>query len=121
MVFEYSIVGGHLRIHKSVFVQEMLVKESKLRELLNWKTTKDFIGKHPLIEGQEKEDVITVDFSHLNIDTKESPKDILGALKAKYKDKIKGRVAFRTIYSTFGGLFNYEVDLDSDDGEIKYI
>ncbi|MCX7711276.1 MAG: hypothetical protein N2484_15665 [Clostridia bacterium] len=121
MVFEYSIVGGILKIHKSVFVQEMLVKDSKLRVLLNWKTMKDLAGKHPLIGGQSNEDIITVDFSHMTVDTQESPKDILNDLKIKYREKIKGKIAFRTVYGMFGGVFSYEVDLNSEDGEIKYI
>jgi len=47
MALEFSIVGGYLKIQESVFIREMLIKDSHLRVLLNWKSAKDFVNQHP--------------------------------------------------------------------------
>ena len=38
-----------------------------------------------------------------------------------YKEKIKGNVKFRAIYSMYGGLFTYEIDLNAEGEEVEYI
>ncbi len=121
MILEYSIVGGYMQIQKNVFIQEMLGKDSLLRSLLNWKSTKDFSVKHPNVGEPKDDNIITVKFdSETIVNLNESPKELLGALKAKYKEKIKGKVACRSVYGMFGGIFTFEVDLNSDNGEIDY-
>lgn len=122
MVVETSIVGGYLKIQKSVFVREMLSKESRLRALLNWRASKDFADRHPEISEPDEDNVITVRFdSEASVDIGESPKEFLGDLKAKHKEKIKGKLACRTVYAAFGGIFNFEIDLNFDGDKIDYI
>jgi hypothetical protein len=122
MVLEYTIVGGCLKIQKNVFIQEMLSKDSKLRSLLNWKTTGDFSIRHPLVSEPDGDNIISINFdSDSGVTTGEPPKELLSTLKAKYRDKIKGRVACRVVYSAFGGIFTYQVDLNSDSAEAEYL
>lgn len=122
MFLDYYIIGGNIKIQKSVFIQEMLSKESLLRGLLNWKTTKDFSIKHPMVGEVDENNAVTVNFSsEAAVRVNESPKEMLSALKAKYKEKIKGRVACRIEYSAFGGIFTYEIDMNSDTEITDYI
>lgn len=122
MVIEFYIVGGHLKIQKSVFVQEMLIKGSLMRSLLNWKGAQDFTKRHPLINEADENNIITINYDNqMDVSVGESPKEVLGNLKARYREKIKGKVACRAIYSMYGGVFTFTVDLNSDDDKIDYI
>lgn len=122
MLVEASIVGGYIKMHKDVFIQEMLIKDSLVRLLLDWRKTKGFTDRHPFITESDKNNIVTIDFTNNCVSVGESPKDILGVLKLKYREKIKGRVACKLIYSTFSGLLNsFEIDLNSEDGNIDYI
>ena len=53
MIMEYAIIGGTVKIHKSVFIQEMLSKDSMLRTLLSWKSTRDFTAAHPTVKNTD--------------------------------------------------------------------
>lgn len=122
MILEYTIVGGYLKIQRNVFIQEMLSKESRLRALLNWKTTRDFSIKHPLVGEPDKDNIISINFdSDAGVVTNEPPKELLTSLKAKYREKIKGEVTYRAVYSAYGGIFTFRIDLNSDDGEAEYM
>lgn len=121
MVIEFYIVGGYIKIPKNVFIQEMLSKDSLIRSLLNWKGSKDFMIKHPMISEPDNDNIITINYdSESDVSVGESPKEILGSLKARYKDKVKGHVACRAVYSAYGGIFTFSVDLNSDDDKIDY-
>lgn len=122
MLLEFSIVGGYIKIPKSIFIREMLSRDSRLRTLLNWGTTKGFTLRHPMISEPEIGDIITINFSGASsVVIGESPKDILGELKAKYKEKIEGKVSCRVIYETFGTTFFFDIDLNSNRDKIEYI
>ena len=119
---EFYVVGGCLKIQKSVFAQEMLRKDSLLRKLLNWRSTTDFAVEHPLVGKPDENGTITVDFSgRVLVCLGDSPKELLGNLKARYKEKIKGNVVCKGEYSMFGGLYIFEIDLNSDDGSMTYV
>lgn len=121
MILEFFIIGGHIKILKKVFIQEMLSKESKLRTLLNWKTTADFKSKHPIVSEPDREGFITINFnSELIVSIGESPEQILKELKAKYREKIKGYISGRGEYKTFNTIFFFQIDLNSDDDKIIY-
>ncbi|MCX7922990.1 MAG: hypothetical protein N3B21_13405 [Clostridia bacterium] len=120
MLPEYYIVGGYIKIQRNIFVREMLGKDSRLRALLNWGTTKDFAKKHPLVDEAGQDDTITINFSSdANVNIGESPKEILEELKAKYSKNIKGKVSCRGSYWNTVSFF--EVDLNSDDDKIEYV
>ncbi|MCX7746142.1 MAG: hypothetical protein N2645_04490 [Clostridia bacterium] len=120
MELEYTIVGGFLKIHKSIFVREMLLKESRLRELLNWKGAKDFAKGHPMVKEADSDGMVTIQFnSAAGVSVGESPKELLGELKAKYKEKMKGKVSCRGTYWTMVSFF--EIDLNSEEDQIEYI
>lgn len=122
MIMEYVIIGGTIKIHKSVFIQEMLSKDSLLRVLLSWKSTRDFTALHPAVENHEEDDMVIIHFnSDCEVNVNDSPKDFFSALKAKYKEKIKGRVNFRAVFSMYGGIFTYEIDLNTDGEEVEYV
>jgi hypothetical protein len=119
MAYDYFITGGYLKVQKKVFVQEMLSKDSRLRALLNWKSTSDFLSIHPEVGKPDNDDIITINFSNRSyVSVGESPKDFLGDLKARYREKVKGRIACRGSYV---GVYTFEIDLNSDDGNIEYI
>jgi hypothetical protein len=122
MIMEYVIIGGTVKIHKSVFIQEMLIKDSMLRTLLSWKNTRDFTTLHPTIKNTDSDNMVIIHFdSDSEVNVNESPKDFFSVLKAKYKEKIKGRVNFRAVFAMYGGIFTYELDLNSEGAEVDYI
>jgi len=119
---EYCIIGGYIKVPKSVFIQEMLSKDSILRILLSWKNTSDFKNKHPMVGEPDDGDVVTINFtSSPGASLFESPKVVLGDLKAKYREKVKGKVSCTGTYSQYGPLFLFEIDLNSDGDNIEYI
>lgn len=116
IIARYFIVGGTLRVHKSVFVKEMLCQDSRIKALLNWKSSEGFTYRHPEVSQSESDNVVTINFSNSdNIDIGETPDEILGYLKKRYKDKIGGNIALRSNISYF------EIDLNSTDEEIRYV
>lgn len=122
MIMEYVIIGGTIKIHKSVFIQEMLSKDSMIRTLLSWKNTGDFTTLHPTVENTDENNMVNINFySDAEVNVNECPKDFFTSLKAKYKEKIKGRVNFRAVFSMYGGIFTYEIDLNSEGEEVEYV
>jgi len=122
MIMKYVIIGGTAKIHKSVFIQEMLSKDSLLRILLSWKNTRDFTTLHPAVKNTDSDNMVIINFdSGSEVNVNESPKDFFSALKKKYKEKIKGRVNFRADFSMYGGIFTYEIDLNSEGEEVEYV
>jgi len=118
--WEFQIVGGKLKMQKKIFILEMLSKDSRLRTLLKWKTARDFAEEHPAVSKPDAEGVITIDFSYIaDIVLGQSWEELLGELKLKYKEQIKGRVACRGNY--WGILTSFEIDLNSDGDKIEYI
>lgn len=119
MDMEFKVVGGTLKFDKKAFILEMLGKESALRTLLNWKTTGDFAEQHPAV-SKTTEGSVLVDFSYISdVVLEQSWGEILGGLKTKYKDKVKGRVTCRGAY--WGILTTFEIDMNSEGDGIEYI
>lgn len=118
-MLEFEIAGGYIKIHKKIFIQEMLSKNSPLRSLLNWRSTADFTSGHPMVGEPDTDDIITINFSNMSyVNIGESPREILGTLKAKYMEKIKGRIT--CIGKNLGIYATFEIDLNSDDGKINF-
>lgn len=114
----YYIVGGYIKIEKKAFLQEMLGKDSCLRQILNWKDTKDFAGKHPMISEPDTEGFITIDFNYtVHVELGQSSTELLAKLKKRYKGGVRGRICCRWLagYS----MNNFEISLDSDDDTIQ--
>lgn len=119
MDMEFKIVGGTLIFDKRAFMLEMLGKESRLRTLLNWKTAVDFAEQHPAVSKTASDEVL-IDFSYISdVVLGQSWGDLLGELKAKHREKVKGRVACRGAY--WGVLTTFEIDLNSIGDKIEYI
>ncbi|MDP4182574.1 MAG: hypothetical protein Q8942_15980 [Bacillota bacterium] len=114
MFTQFAIVGGSIRIHKSVFAKEMLFSNSLLKALLKWNSSGDTdMGSFKSDPGNNE---IVIDFSDkMCTGLEDSPTEILKGLKAKYKDNIKGKVTCR------GSMYAFEIDLNSDDGNIQYV
>ena len=120
-MIEFYIVGGYIKLDKKVFVQEMLSKDSRLRILLNYKAATDFASIHPTISQPDENNVLTIDFCNGTYACLgETPKELLAALKLKYGGKLRGKVACRGEYSMFGGIFSFEIDLDSDSKDVLF-
>jgi hypothetical protein len=112
----FSIVGGYLKVQKSVFVKEMLSADSRIKVLLNRKASGGFSEKHPGVVAGEQENIVVIDFTDTErIDIGESPEEVLGYLKSKYRDKVRGVVTCR------GSMYCFEIDLNSDNDKIEYI
>ncbi|HPL53920.1 MAG TPA: hypothetical protein PLW11_07240 [Bacillota bacterium] len=111
---KFYIVGGYIKIGKNAFLQEMLGKDSYLRQILNWKSTDDFAEKHPLVSEPDENGIITIDFNFtVHVELGQSASDILSKLKTRYKEKVGGKVCCRWMagYS----MNNFTIDLDSND------
>lgn len=115
---KFYIVGGFIKMEKKAFLQEMLGKESYLRQILNWRDTKDFAEKHPIVSEPDKNDIVTIDFNYtVHVELGQPAIDILSKLKSRYRGGIKGKVCCRWLagYS----MSNFIIDLDSDDDKIS--
>lgn len=122
MPMEFTIVGGYIKMNKDVFIKEMLIKDSILRQLLNWKGTADFRQKHPMVSEPDPDGIITINFSSTNsVSIGEDPRDFLKGLKARYREKIKGWVSCRGSYELFGGTYFIKMELNSDDDKVEYV
>ncbi len=112
MILEYSIVGGYIKLPRNIFIQEMLCKDSTLKSFIKWNSTAELMKHKMYVSQPDEENNVIIRFdTDCNIICSESPRDILSALKNKYQNKIKGKVAYRIYYSTFGGIYDFEVDL----------
>jgi hypothetical protein len=115
---EFYIVGGHIKIEKKAFLQEMLGKDSCLRQILNWKSTKDFAEKHPSISEPDENDIVTIDFNYtVHVELGQSATELLSKLKARYGNRVKGRICCRWL-ATYS-MSNFVIDLDSEDDKIR--
>jgi hypothetical protein len=122
MVLEFFIIGGYITVPKDIFVKEMLNKDSAIRPLLKWKSTADFKGSHPIIDENTNEGMITIDFTNIeSVSIGEDPKEILGKLKSRYREKVKGRVVCNVKYEMMSGIFTVKFDLNSDTDQIEYV
>jgi hypothetical protein len=112
----YFIIGGYLKVHKSVFVKEMLCSDSRIKALLNWKNSEGLEKGHPVVSEPGQDGIVTINFSNsCEVDIGESPDEILGYLKSKYSNKIKGKISCRSSISFF------EIDLNADNDELNYV
>jgi len=115
---KFYIVGGYIKTEKKIFQQEMLGKDSCLRQILNWKGTKDFAEKHPIVSKPDKDDIVTIDFNYtVHVELGQPAIDILSSLKSRYGGGIRGKVCCRWLagYS----MSNFVIDLDSEDDTIQ--
>ncbi len=113
----FYIVGGYIKIEKKAYTQEMLCEDSCLRQILNWKGSKDFSEKHPVVGEPDENDIITIDFNYtVHVEMGQSAMDILNRLKARHGDKVKGMICCRWMagYS----MSNFTIDLDSEDDRV---
>ncbi len=118
MELEFYIVGGYLKIEKKAFIQEMLSKDSQLRGILNWGATKAFTDGHPIVSETDENGIITISFNYtVHVKVGGSSEEMLGKLKAKHREKVKGKVTCRGI--VFYTMFDFVIDLDSDDDKIS--
>ena len=112
----FPIVGWHLTLLKSVFLKDLLSADSRIKALLNRKASGGFSKKRPGVAAKEQEDIVVIDFTDTErTDIGESPEEVLGYLKSKYRDKIRG------VVTCWGSMYCFEIDLNSDNGEIEYI
>ncbi|MGE5633564.1 MAG: hypothetical protein ACM3TR_21095 [Caulobacteraceae bacterium] len=116
---KFYIAGGYIKMEKKAFLQEMLGKDSCLRQILNCKDSRDFSEGHPNISEADENGMVTIDFNfNVHIELGQSYSELLGKLKSRYRDKMKGKVCCRLMagYS----MSNFTIDLDSNDDMLQY-
>lgn len=116
MAFEFSIVGGQLRVEKSVFTQEMLFSSSLLKVLLGRQPGANISAGRPVVSLHDDDGYITINYtsgSHISLG--QSPGDILKELKSKYAGGIRGRVTCK------GSMYTFEVDVDNDCDKVQFV
>lgn len=105
-------------MEKNAFLQEMLGKDSCLRQILNWKGTRDFAEKHPIVSDPDENGIVTIDFNYtVHVELGQSATELLSKLKERYGGGVRGKVCCRWLagYS----MSNFVIDLDSEDGKIR--
>lgn len=110
---KFYIVGGFIRIEQKAFIQEMLGKDSCLRQILNWKGAEGFGEKHPIVSEPDEEGIVTINFNFtVHIELGQSATELLCKLKERYGDRVGGKVCCRWLagYS----MSNFTIDLDSE-------
>jgi len=108
---KFYIVGGYMKIERKVFIQEMLSKDSCLRQILNWKGDEELGEKHPLVSEPDEDGMVTINFNFtVHIELGQSATRLLSRLKEKYGDRVGGRICCRWLagYS----MSNFTIDLD---------
>ncbi|NLD98527.1 MAG: hypothetical protein GX640_01520, partial [Fibrobacter sp.] len=96
--------------------KEMLIQKSVLRTLLNRQASQDLSTRPPSMDDADGDGMITLNFNNAEaIHLGDDPGELLGALKKKYRGKVRGRITCR------GWLSTFTISLDSDDGEIQFI
>ena len=87
----YELVGGYIEIDKSLFLTDILSKNSSFRYLVKRENS---FKQQP--EVQKKEFSIKIIFDNAKeLDLEHSYKDFFKNLKNKYKHKLKGRLIVR--------------------------
>ena len=110
---KFYIVGGYIKIEQKAFLQEMLGKDSCLRQILNWKGTEGFAEKHPEVSKPDEKGIVTISFNYtVHVELEQSSTEILSKLKERYGDRVEGKVCCRWLagYS----MSNFTIDMDSD-------
>lgn len=114
MTMQYAITGGQLYLDKIIFAKEILMLEGSLKRLISTGEEDDKIP--PKIERSGQTVSINYnDASDILLD--ENFYDLLKKLKAKYKEKITGRVVIRITALT---SYHVILDLNTQDGRIMY-
>lgn len=111
---KFYIVGGYIEIEEKAFLQEMLGKDSCLRQILNWKSTEGFAEKHPAVSKPDEKGIVTISFNFtVHVELGQSSTELLSKLKERYGDRVGGKVCCRWLagYS----MSNFTIDLDSED------
>jgi len=110
---KFYIVGGYIKIEQKAFLQEMLGKDSCLRQILNWKGTKDFAEKHPVVSEPDENGIVTISFNFtVHVELGQSAIELLSKFKARYGDRIKGKISCR--WTAGYSMSNFTIDMDSD-------
>lgn len=108
MIFpNYELNSGYLCIDKSLFVQDMLTKESEIKALIK---SKDPSFRQPEIVKDGDKVKLLFDTAS-DIELGETYKDYFSELKSRYKSSITGRLAIRVSTST---TFYSIVDLNGE-------
>jgi len=110
---KFYIVGGYIKIDQKAFLQEMLGKDSCLRQILNWKGTEGFGEEHPLVGEPDEDGIVTINFNfRVHVELGQSATDLLAKLKERYGSRVGGKICCRWLagYS----MSNFTIDLDSE-------
>lgn len=110
---KFYIVGGYIKIEQKAFLQEMLGKDSCLRQILNWKGTEGFGEKHPIVSEPDENGFVNISFNYtVHVELGQSATDILSKLKERHGDRVQGKVCCRWLagYS----MSNFTIDMDTD-------
>lgn len=112
MVIEYWITGGVIVMEKGAFTAEILRKDSIVRSFIDSSSS---IGSEPQNNAVKKNEdgTVTIDLRRWEEKKLEQdPNALADELKKRYGDKIKGRISFKYLYTTFGQLFYETAELE---------
>lgn len=114
MTMQYAIVGGHLTFDKVVFTREILLPDSPVKKLMQAEEGEHMVP--PKLVKTEK--TVTIEYNDASdVLMDEGFYDLLRKLKAKYKEKINGKVVIRITALT---SYHVMLDLNGEDGRIVY-
>lgn len=100
----FELISGYLYITKKVFIKDLLLKNSYLRQLINSSEPRSI---DPQIK-KEKDTVKIIFDNATDIDLDENYKQYFQKLKSKYGADLKGRVVIRvTCYATFSSIVDF--------------
>ena len=119
MLVHYRITGGTLVFTKKAYALEMLAHTGPLRTLL---------GQYPPGPGPKMESAadgrhLSLIFSGLpvrHIASEDTAKACVEALKQRHGGDVRGQIAFEATYELFGQVQHLVLDLDTEDGEVRY-
>jgi len=119
MLVHYRITGGTLVFTRKAYALEMLAQTGPLRMLLSLYPP----GTGPRKEASEDGTRMSLLFSGLAVRheaREETAKTCVESLKQRHAGDLRGRIALEATYEMFGQLQHVVLDLDADDGEVRY-
>lgn len=113
MELSFILSSGYFDIDKKTFVKDILLGKSVLRSLIN---KKESGFKEPeIIKGDDRVKVIFDEAT--NIELGEEYQELFKDLKAKFREKLKGKIAVRV--DCHASYFSV-MDLNSDDDKVSF-
>jgi hypothetical protein len=111
MTMQFAVAGGHITLDKAVFAKEILTPGSPLKKLIQ---VEEGMVPPKIVKAERS---VTIEYNNASdVRMDEDFHELFKKLKAKYKEKITGKVVIRIT-----ALTSYYVVLDLNRGDERVV